>query len=272
MRFSVSMCVYEKDDPQWFRTAVESILNQTRKPSEVVLVVDGPVPQDVNEEILRYEADPVFRIIRLSENRGHGVARQIGLSHCSNELVALMDADDISVPDRFEKQLEMFRRYPELSVVGGNITEFVGEPENKVGARVVYQSYSEIKEDMKKRCPINQVTVMFRKSVVEQVGGYRDWFCNEDYYLWLRMMLAGAVFANVPEYLVNVRTGKETYQRRSGWKYFSSEAKLQKYMLEQKIIGWNRFAVNTAKRMIVQLLMPNRLRRWAFQRFARKEV
>lgn len=269
-KFSVSMCVYEKDNPDWLCTAVDSILNQTCRPDEVVLVVDGPVPEDLNAVIAQCEALPEFCVIRLETNQGHGVARQVGLKACSYELVALMDADDISVPDRFEKQLAMFLENPKLTVAGGNITEFVGGPENVAGARIVAQTDSQIKADMRVRCAMNQVTVMFRKSAVEKVGGYIDWFGEEDYYLWLRLMLDGAEFANISEVLVNVRIGKEMYQRRGGLRYFKSEAKLQKYMLDNKIIGFGTYFMNVAKRLIVQVLLPNRLRGWVFQKFARK--
>ncbi len=271
-KFSVSMCVYGKDNPEWFRTAVDSILNQTRKPDEVVLVVDGPVPQVLDVVINHFEQNSIFKVIRLPENKGHGEARRVGLNNCSNELVALMDADDISAEDRFEKQLVLFESDPELTVVGGNITEFVGYPDNIVEARVVKSDDASIKEDMKRRCPMNQVTVMFKKSRVDSVGGYIDWYCEEDTYLWLRLFLDGAKFANLPDYLVNVRIGKEMYQRRGGTKYFLSEAKLQKYMLDNKVIGLDRFLVNVGERLVVQMLLPNKVRSWVFKKFARKTV
>lgn len=271
-QFSVSMCVYEKDNPLWFRQALDSILNQTVPPSEVVLVVDGSIPKGLNRVVADYEQRPDFRVIRLPENVGHGNARRKGLENCTYELVALMDADDISAPDRFERQLKLFREQPELAVVGGNITEFLDTPDNVVGARVVETTDAAIRRDLKKRCPMNQVTVMFRKSSVEEAGGFMDWFCEEDYYLWLRLYLNGAVFANVSEYLVNVRVGKDMYRRRGGIRYFLSEAKLQKYMLDNKIIGPGTFTVNVCKRLIVQILLPNGLRSWVFQKFARKVV
>lgn len=271
-QFSVSMCVYGKDNPAWFRQAVDSILNQTVPPSEVVLVVDGPIPEELNRAVTDYESLEQFRVIRLPENMGHGNARRTGLHHCTYELVALMDADDLSAPDRFERQLKLFREQPELAVVGGNITEFLDTADHIVGARTVETTDAAIKEDMRRRCPMNQVTVMFRKSCVEQAGGFIDWFCEEDYYLWLRLFLDGAVFANVPEYLVNVRVGKDMYQRRGGWKYFCSEARLQGYMLCRKIIGPLVYAENVLKRLIVQVLLPNRLRGWVFRKFARKRV
>lgn len=270
-KFSVSMCVYGKDNPQHFKTAVDSILNQTIKPNEVVLVVDGPVTKELEEIILQYETNSIFNIIRFAENRGHGEARRAGLEACKYELVALMDADDISAPDRFEKQLKVFRENPKLSIVGGNITEFVDSPENIVGKRIVPQTDTDIKEYMKKRCPMNQVTVMFKKADVDRVGGYIDWFCEEDYYLWLRMALGGMIFENLSDTMVNVRVGKEMYSRRGGYKYFKSEAKLQKYMLKNKVIGPTTYLINVLKRLIVQVLLPNRVRGWVFKKFARVE-
>lgn len=270
MKFSVSMCVYGRDNPEWFRTAVDSILNQTAAPSEVVLVVDGPVPDELDAVIKEYEINPIFNVIRFAENQGHGNARRAGLAACTNELVAIMDADDISTPDRFEKQLKCFADNPDVSIVGGNITEFVDEETNVVGKRTVFEQDEEIKADLKKRCPMNLVTVMFKKSDIDSVGGFIDWYCEEDYYLWLRMALADMKFANTPDVLVNVRVGREMYRRRGGWKYFSSEAKLQRYMRKNGLIGFGTYLTNVAKRFIVQVLLPNRLRGWVFKKFARK--
>lgn len=271
-KFSVSMCVYGKDNPIWFETAVESILNQTMKPAEVVLVVDGPVPNALDVVIRKYETSSLFKVVRFAENKGHGEARRAGLSVCSYDLVAIMDADDISAHDRFEKQLLVFEQDPAVAIVGGIITEFVGEENNIVGKREIPKTDVEIKNYMKDRCPMNLVTVMFKKDMIEQVGGFIDWYCEEDYYLWVRMALANMKFANVSDVLVNVRVGKEMYQRRGGWKYFKSEAKLQKLMLSKKLIGVPKFFINVMERFILQVLMPNRLRGWVFQKFARKKA
>lgn len=272
LKFSVAMCVYGKDNPEWFKTAVDSIIEQTKKPDEIVLVVDGPVPEELGSIIEEYEKLDFFKVVRFEINQGHGNARRAGLENCSNELVAIMDSDDISTPDRFEKQLDAFEKDCELAIVGGNITEFVGEPDNIIGRRTVFVDDAEIKSDLKGRCPMNLVTVMFKKSKVEEAGGFIDWFCEEDYYLWLRMALADMRFANVSDDLVNVRVGKEMYRRRGGMKYFKSEAKLQGFMLKNKLISFPRYMINVNKRLIVQVLMPNKLRGWVFKKFARKTV
>ena len=272
MKFSVSMCVYGKDNPEWFDTAVQSVLNQTVQTSEIVLVVDGPVSDELDAIIRKYEHTELFNVIRFAENRGHGNARRAGLLATTNELVALMDADDISEYDRFEKQLAVFEGDSTIDVVGGNIVEFIGESKNVVAKREVPEKDAEIKEYMKKRCPMNQVTVMFKKSSVERVGGFIDWYCEEDYYLWLRMTLADMKFANVSDILVNVRVGEDMYKRRGGWKYFKSETKLQKYMRNNRIIGFGTYIANIAKRFAVQVLLPNCVRGWVFKKFARKKV
>lgn len=267
--FSVAMCVYGGDNAEHFRLAVDSILNQTVRPDEVVLVVDGPIPEALEDIVTSYEKLPIFKVVRLKENQGHGVARRTSLDNCTYDYVALMDADDISTPRRFEKQLEVLHNDRSLSIVGGNIAEFVDDQDNVVGYRNVPYTDQNIKYYLKKRCPMNQVTVMFRKKDIDDVGGYIDWYCEEDYYLWVRMYLAGMRFSNIPEILVNVRVGKEMYQRRGGIKYFMSELNLQTYMLKNKIIGVPTYVINVFKRLIVQVLLPNRLRGWVFRKFAR---
>lgn len=272
LKFSVSMCVYGKNNPIHFKEAVDSILNQTLPPDEVVLVVDGPVPLELDAVISEFEAREEFNIIRLAENQGHGNARRIGLDNCKNDLVAIMDADDISLPDRFKKQIAFFNHNANVAIVGGNITEFVGTPDNVIGQRIVPSGDKDIKEYLKTRCPMNLVTVMFKRNEIEKVGGFIDWYCEEDYYLWIRMALAGMVFANVDDVLVNVKVGEEMYSRRGGWKYFKSEARLQKWMLDKKVIGFGTYLTNVVKRLIVQVLLPNSIRGWVFKKFARKSA
>ena len=269
-KFSVSICVYGGDNAAHFDTAMDSIFNQTLPPDEVVLVVDGPVGENISAVIKKYEARGNLKVVALEQNEGHGNARRRGMAECSHELVALMDADDISVNTRFEKQIGIFKNHHDLSVVGGLIKEFTGERENIVGTRQVPMLDSDIKEYMKRRCPMNQVTVMFKKSDVKSAGGYIDWFCEEDYYLWLRLALNNKSFYNIQENLVYVRVGKEMYQRRGGVKYFMSEARLQGFMLKNKIIGISRYIINVMQRLILQVLMPNSLRGWVFKKFARK--
>lgn len=277
--FSVSMCVYGGDNAAHFDAALSSIIEQTLKPTEIVLTVDGPIPESIEAVINKYQqtmnGSIAFKVIRLEKNVGHGEARRVCFDNCACGLIALMDADDLSVPDRFQKQIQYFAEHPGVSVVGGYITEFITavdptDVSQKAGSRIVPETDEDIKQYMKKRCPMNQVTVMFMKDDVAEVGGYIDWYCEEDYYLWIRLALAGKQIGNIPENLVNVRVGEEMYQRRGGLKYFKSEAKLQRYMLSNSIISFPRYLVNICERLAVQVLMPNKVRGWVFQKLARE--
>lgn len=271
--FSVAMCVYGKDEPEWFDAALRSVIDQTVPPGEIIVVADGPISDELQAVIdaakrICEETEICFVPVYLEQNQGHGIARRCSLEHCTNELVALMDADDLSLPNRFEQQLALLEATG-ADLVGGDISEFIDRPECPVGKRCVPVQDDAIKAYMKDRCPMNQVSVMFRRSSVQTAGGYLDWYCNEDYYLWLRMYLNGCRFANTGTVLVNVRVGREMYQRRGGWKYFRSEAKLQRFMLKKKIILFPTYLSNVARRLILQVLLPNKLRGWVFRKFAR---
>lgn len=270
--FSVAISVYKSDDPKFFDRALFSITEmQTIKPDEIVLVVDGPVCEELNRVIEKYERlYSIFHIIRLEKNGGLGNALKIAVESSKYDLIARMDSDDVSLPTRFEQQLRYFEEHPEVDIVGGDITEFIGDESNIVGKRVVPKSNEEIREYMRRRCAFNHMSVMYKRNVVQGAGGYQDWFCNEDYYLWIRMWLNHAVFANTGSILVNVRVGKEMYQRRGGWKYFKSEAKLQSFMLKKGVIRVPRYLVNVSERLILQVLMPNKVRGWVFRTFARQ--
>ena len=273
-KFSVAMSVYKNDVPEYFDRALSSITDkQTVKPDEIILVVDGPVSEGIDIIIDRYTQEyQIFKVIRLPENKGLGNALCVALAETSNDIVARMDSDDISLPDRFEQQLSYFELHPEIDVIGGDITEFI-EAENKTEAkRAVPCTDAEIKEYLKTRCPMNHVSVMYRKTAVMKAGGYKDLFWNEDYYLWIRMYLSGAVFANTGTVLVNVRTGEDMYARRGGIKYYKSERFLQKLMLKNKMIGIWTYIMNCSKRFIVQVLMPRGIRKWVFKHFARKKI
>ena len=270
-KFSVAMSVYKNDNSIDFVDAVLSIFNQTYPPNEIILVIDGPVPDMMLKTIENLsEKTGIMKVIPLPKNMGHAIARQTGLEAANNDLCAVMDADDLSVPNRFEKQLKAFEEHPEVSVVGGLINEFIHTTDNVVGTRIVPEKDSDIKEYLKSRCPMNLVTVMLKKSDVMKVGGYQDWYCEEDYYLWIRLALGGYKFYNIQENLVNVRVGEEMYQRRGGKEYFKSEARLQKYMLNHKLISLSKYAYNVLIRWIVQVAMPNKMRSWVFQTFARR--
>ena len=273
-QFSVCTSIYKNDKSEFVRVALDSMLiHQDVKPDEIVLVQDGPVPYDLSRLLLEYKDKygNLMNIIRLEKNGGLGNALKLGVENAKYDIIARMDSDDICVPGRFEKQLAYLEAHPECDIVGGQMTEFIGEPDNIVGKREVPLANEEIYQYMKSRCALNHVTVMFRKDAVLKAGNYQDWFWNEDYYLWVRMMMAKCQFANIPDVAVNVRSGADQYARRGGKKYFDSEIGIKKLMLENGMISKKEYYINYMERFIIQRMMPNSVRGWVFRTFARKK-
>lgn len=271
-RFSLLMSVYYGTNAEELKDCFESINAQSVKPDETVVVCDGSISDKVNEILENESRNGVMKIVRLDENKGLGMALEAGLNECSYELVARMDTDDVCLSGRFEKQIEYIKEHPDMDIVGGSMTEFIDHPSQPVALRKVPCNHNDIIKFLKKRCPFNHVTVMFRKSAVERAGGYQHWLYNEDYYLWLRMYLTEAKFANLEDTLVCARVGSEMYRRRGGLKYYKSEKELQKFMLKNGIINRFTYFANVSKRFVLQVLMPNKLRGWVFKKFARKRV
>ena len=272
--FSVCTSIYKNDKPGYVRVALDSMLvHQSVTPNEIVLVQDGPVPSELSALLNEYETkySEVMHIIRLEKNGGLGNALKLGVENAKYDLCARMDSDDICLPDRFEKQVAYLETHPNCDIVGGQMTEFIDTPDNIVGRREVPLTNEEIYEFMKSRCALNHVTVMFRKESVLKVGNYQDWFWNEDYYLWVRMMKNKCVFANIPDVAVNVRSGTDQYSRRGGKKYFKSEIGIKKLMLKEGMITRFEYFINYVQRFIIQLLLPNNVRGWVFRTFARKQ-
>ena len=277
MKFSVSLCVYDKDNALYFKESLDSIINQSLVPNEIVLVVDGSINNDLQKVIDNFKEIAVdvgveFDIIYLKTNRGHGEARKVSVENAKYELIALMDADDLSRYNRFNKQVEAFKENLDLSIVGGQIMEIFHDNKKNISIREVPITDIDIKEYLKTRCPFNQVSVMFRKSDVIKVGNYIDFYHNEDYYLWVRMYLAGYKFYNLPEILVYVRINEEFYNRRGGWRYFLSELKLQNIMYKSDIISLFRFIFNSSIRLVLQVFLTNSLRGLIFKKLFRKKV
>ena len=268
MLFSVLLSLYHKESPLFLRQSLTSIFTQTLLPIEVVLVEDGPLTDELYAVIKEFTSQhPELKVISLPTNRGLGKALNEGLKHCSYDLVARMDTDDIAKPDRFEKQLAIFLEHPEIDVVGAWIDEFEGEVSNVLSMRKVPEQHENILRFAKGRCPVNHPVVMFRKSAVLKAGGYKHFPLFEDYYLWVRMLMNGARFYNIQESLLFFRFSPDMF-RRGGWRYAVTEVRLQTLFYKMGFIGFFSLLKNVCIRLVTRLL-PNGLRSLLYKRLIR---
>lgn len=271
MNFSVLISVYCKEKPEYLSSAIESIINQTVKPTEIVLVKDGLLTNELDQVINEFiNLFPnIFNIVALPENQGLGGALYEGVNACKYDIIARMDSDDIAKSDRFEKQIEKLKRCKEIGIVGAWISEFDGEISNILSIRKVPSLNQQIYECAKKRNPLNHVTVMFRKQEVLEAGNYQPFLWNEDYYLWVRMMQKGTKMFNIQESLVYVRTGQAMFERRGGFKLLSVDVLLQVELLKIGFVNYFEFIFNIFVRIIFRLI-PNNLRKLVYINLLRR--
>lgn len=218
LKYSVLMTVYTKDNPDYFALSLDSMINQTCKPDEIVIVKDGSIRKQL-QDIIDSRKNRQVKIIQLQlpVNKGLGLALNEGIKICKNELIARMDADDYSMPNRCELQLKMFEKYPDLDIIGCPVDEFVDDIDNVVGCRNVPYTNDEIYVFAKKRDPFNHPTVMYKKSVVLKAGMYSDYRKNQDTDLWIKMLSNGAQCMNLKEHVFRFRFDSDTYRKRKSW-------------------------------------------------------
>lgn len=263
--YSVLMSVYYKEKAEYLRESIESMLSQTAPTDDFVLVCDGPLTPELDSVIEEFTS---LHVIRLPENKGLGNALNEGMKQCRHELIARMDSDDISRPDRCARELKAFRDHPEVDIVSGTIEEFMTSPTEVYSRRVLPETSEDIAEFAKKRNPFNHPAVMYRKSAVEAAGGYKDFYLLEDYFLWVRMLLGGSKGYNIKEPLLFMRAGSDLYKRRGGLKHFASEKRLFNFMLKQGFITKREYLRAVSTRAAAALI-PNGVRGYIYKKVLR---
>lgn len=269
MKFSVLMSVYYKESASFLEEALNSILNQTVMPSEIVCVKDGKLSDELNNVLDKFNSkyQGMFNFIEFENNQGLGTALRKGVEAASYDIIARMDTDDIAVSNRFEIELSVMKE-KNLDMVGSNIAEFDGNIDNIISKRTVPDTDQNIKEYAKKRNPFNHMTVIYKKEAVLNAGNYKDFLWFEDYALWIKMIISGAKMYNIQQDLVYARTGTNMFERRGGIKYIKREYKMQRKMLELKFISYKEFIFNIAIRSFVRII-PNKLRGLIYMKLLR---
>lgn len=271
-RMSVLMSVYHKENPAYLREAMESLLAQTRPADEYVVVEDGPLTAELYAVLDDYQArlGECLKRVPLAENRGLGLALREGVLHCTGDLIARMDSDDLSLPERFEKQEACFLENEALDIVGTYIDEFELDPMVISGRREVPLDQAGILRYQKMRSALNHVTVLFKKDTCLRAGNYEDAPYMEDDMLWFNFISAGAQMKNLPESLVLVRVGAGMIERRGGGAY------LQHYKKARRT-AWKRGQINALhyySSLWIQFLvahMGSGLRRLVFFKLLRQQ-
>ncbi len=275
-KFSVLMSVYKGDKADFIVRALKSIsIEQILKPNQIVLVIDGPVSDEILNSIECFKTktaeDIDLTVIQKEKNEGLAAALNTGLTACKYELVARMDSDDISLPNRFALQMNYLKNNPEVVVLGGNILEFEEDENVIIDRRVVPSEHSEIIEMLKTRTAVNHVTAMYRKSIITSLGGYCENFGKlEDYKLWVDVVVNGYKIHNLRDDLVNVRVGNGFIERRSNKREIEDWDMLQNYLLSANMIT-KRKALKNKFYIRAFIYMPKWMKKIAYKTVLRKK-
>ena len=262
--FSVLISIYKNENSVWFREALESVFTQTVQPDEIVLVKDGPLPEDLEDVISEFSAKyPIFSFVINETNLGLGLALQKGILSCKNEIIARMDTDDIIPPDRFEKQLAKIEEGYDVVSCWSQL--FVGSRNNVIAVKTRPEFHDDIVKLAHRRSPVCHAAAFMRKSAVLKAGNYQHRQYYEDYNLWVRMIQTGAKFYNVQEVLYEIRTTEEQLSRRGGWSYLKREIKYMREFYDMGFYTWKDLFINSNIRIAARL-MPQKIRSSVFKR------
>jgi glycosyltransferase involved in cell wall biosynthesis len=269
INFSVLIAVYYAECSQHLQLALESIVDQTLQPTEVVLVKDGPLHADLENVISSFlKQYASFKVIALQKNMGLGEALRMGLEACSFDIVVRMDSDDIACRHRFERQVPYLHLNSTIAVLGANIEEFEEVPGDVGRIKKVPSSSKKIKAYSRFRCPVNHPSAAFRKTAIISAGSYKDMLLFEDYYLWLRLLKQGFIIENLPESLLYFRVSKDTMKRRHGINYFKKELYFFNRLRNENLISLLEYFTLITTRLPIRL-MPQKISLLFYKQFLR---
>ncbi|EMM6760156.1 glycosyltransferase [Pluralibacter gergoviae] len=250
--FSVLMSLYDKEEPLNLDACLKSLTLQTLPASEVIIVFDGHINEDLNKIVSKYTEFLNIKIKKLPHNIGLGNALNIGMKECNYDIIARMDTDDICRPERFERQISFLNKNKDISLLGAGIIEF-DEYGNK-RMKIMPTEDEEIKKFMKIKNPFNHMTMVFKKDSIINIGGYKHHLYMEDYNLWLRANASGCKMYNIPDVLVEARVGQQMIMRRRGLIYIKSEIELAKLKRKLKsttfLEGWIILFIRCIPRLV----------------------
>ncbi|MBQ2798782.1 MAG: glycosyltransferase [Ruminiclostridium sp.] len=252
--YSVLMSVYKGENTEYFRASMDSLCNQTHPASQIVLVCDGPLGDELDMIVSEYKdkLGDILDVVQLPENKGTAYCANIGLKSCKNEYIMKMDSDDVCKSNRAEKQMSYLTDKPYIDILGSYIEEFKSADNTVIGVRQTPTTHEEIVKFAKRRAPFNNQTLVYKKEYAEKIGGYSsDLIRCEDYDFMVRMLMAGAKSANIPEVLVRYRVDKNNLKRRRNWKNTKSFFAVRKKIYKMGFSGFWDYVLPCAGQLLL---------------------
>jgi glycosyltransferase involved in cell wall biosynthesis len=267
-KIGVLLSVYNGDKVEYFKQAINSILDQTYSNICIFVGVDGPVKDELKNCLNNYEKREDLRVFYFNENRGLAAVLNYLLHECLKqkdiEYIARMDSDDISICDRFEKQIIFLRKNIVVDVVGG-IMEDIDADSKKTGKKMIYPlTHNACRRFYRYRDPLPHAAAMFRRSFFDKVTGYRNEYRqNQDTMLWFDAFLNGCILSNLNESIYLVRVAPNLYNRRGG--YIRAKKMLLDRFMINKALHYDITSYLFAIMYFFYTLMPAFIKKWLYE-------
>lgn len=245
IKVTVIMGVYNQFNRAQLVEAIHSILNQTLKNFEFIIYDDGSEESESNYLMKLSKKDSRIRLFGKHQNNGLAYSLNECIQYARGEFIARMDADDVSLPERLERQVQFLEEHPGYDLVGC-AARLIDEDGIAWGVRRMPKEPE--KEDFLAFSPFIHPSVMMRKSIFEAGNRYlvsRDTLRCEDYEFFMRLFRLGVRGFNMPEVLFLYREGKTGYQKRR-YRYYVSEARI-------RYRGFRNLEIALPKRLIFSL-------------------
>lgn len=270
-KIAVLLPVYRNDRAKYLEQAIDSILNQTYTNYIILIGIDGEIPESLRNIVQRYKQYDSIKVIQFEQNRGLAMVLNDLISIARNENVvylARMDADDISISDRFKKQVEFLENHPEVDVVGGAICEIdeAGNSRNKI---IQYpKGNKECKSFFAYRNPHAHPAVMFRWHFFEKIGHqYRpEYRQNQDTMLWFDGFSNGTNNANISDVVLKFRMTESLFKKRRNGFRFAKKQFLDRLTIN-RTLGYGIKANIFGFAMFCLLISPTSIRKLAYRIF-----
>ena len=269
--YSVIMSIYCKVNPNDLKVSINSILNQTFKTNEFIIIKDGKLTnkqENILNNIIKNNNKKIFKIYQFEKNQGAGLAYKKGIEMCTNKWAAIMDSDDIALNTKFEKQMKYLLKHKNIDAIGTNAIEFLNNKDNIISTRIMPETNKKIVKFAHGRCPMIQPTVIFKVEAVKKAGNYQHSPLTEDYDLYIRMIMNNCKFYNYQEILYCIRTNENFFKRRGGIKYLKTILSFKYKYYKNGYFSLFEF-LKTAGSSVVVSLMPNKLRTIIYKKFLR---
>lgn len=270
--YSVLISVYGGENADFFAQSLESLYIQTYPADEIVLVCDGALDKALDDVIAKYSEKFGGRLTvhRLESHGGTAKCANTGLALCKNEFIMKMDSDDVCLDNRAEKQMRYLAEHPDISILGCYIQEFDSTTGEDIATRCPPTENDEIRKFARRRAPFNNQTLVYRKSLALSIGGYSEELERcEDYDFMVRMLMAGAKAANIPEALVRYRVTPGNLNRRRNLRNTKSFIAVRKKIRKMGFSSFTDFIIPCAGQIIL-FIIPSCITGFLYKKLLRK--